>query len=276
MKYVPKRPIEANIPAEHPLREPAWLFAGVLGLLVIAWILSLFAAAIAASSISLTRERELGLKFSPRPDPDAKTDPRLPRLQALVKRIAPSTLDPTLLPSVGIIESKDANAFAFPGGHISFTEGLLNEAQSENELAFVAAHELAHYLNRDPLKAMGRSLVLFSLATLLGLDSAESSASVIFGSSNLALHQGYSRHVEEEADLHAALLTASHYGHLQSSLDFFRRNEHKAQGPAWLSSHPAASDRIARLEAWAGERGIALSGTTKALPKGWNAAGAAP
>ncbi len=55
------------------------------------------------------------------------------------------------------------------GSYLFVTNGLLAAVESENELAFVLAHELGHFHHRDPLQALGRSLVLITLSSLLGL-----------------------------------------------------------------------------------------------------------
>lgn len=52
------------------------------------------------------------------------------------------------------------NALALPGGGIVVTAGLLEIVESEEELAFILGHELGHFVHRDHLRGMGRSLAL--------------------------------------------------------------------------------------------------------------------
>lgn len=58
---------------------------------------------------------------------------------------------------VRIIESKEINARAIPGGHLYLTTGLISSAESESELAGVMAHEIAHLVektwNQDRVKS---------------------------------------------------------------------------------------------------------------------------
>ena len=54
----------------------------------------------------------------------------------------------------GVLRRKDPNAFSTAGGHVFITTELLNRVQSEAELAFVLAHEIAHIDNEDGLKAL--------------------------------------------------------------------------------------------------------------------------
>jgi Zn-dependent protease with chaperone function len=65
---------------------------------------------------------------------------------------------------VTIIPSPEVNALAVPGGNIMVFAGLLKEIKTENELAFVIAHELGHFENRDQLRGIGRMLILFVIS----------------------------------------------------------------------------------------------------------------
>ena len=58
------------------------------------------------------------------------------------------------------------NAFATLGGHIAVTSGLYRRMPSENALALVLAHEIAHVSARDPISALGGSATLALLVAL--------------------------------------------------------------------------------------------------------------
>ena len=79
-------------------------------------------------------------------------------MQILVNKLQQCTDLPYPL-QVNLVESETPNAFAFPGGKIVVFSSLLDSVQSENGLAFVLAHELSHFQNRDHLRGMGRSIV---------------------------------------------------------------------------------------------------------------------
>jgi predicted Zn-dependent protease len=223
----------------------------------------------AAGRISLAQEREYGRRFSTFTNSKEAEDARLPYLRHLLARLAPKDLNPALLPDIHLWDSSVPNAFAMAGGHMGFTQGLLEAAGSENELAFVTAHELGHYLNRDPLRHAGRALMQFSLLMLLSAGSAEQAGGALFGGGQQALAMRYSRVAEEKADDFAAAAVAAHYGHLGGALDFFKRQakeeagEEEGEGPDWFSSHPATPARIKRIEDGAKARGISLEGKLK-------------
>ena len=54
----------------------------------------------------------------------------------------------------GVIESSGVNAFAAPGGYILITRGLLNLTETEDQLAFILAHEISHVVKRHHLKVI--------------------------------------------------------------------------------------------------------------------------
>lgn len=63
---------------------------------------------------------------------------------------------PDLPWTFGVIESKDLNAFAMPGGNVLLTTGLIRNLHSEAELAAVLAHEIGHVVEKHHVKEMER------------------------------------------------------------------------------------------------------------------------
>jgi Zn-dependent protease with chaperone function len=87
-------------------------------------------------------------------------------LQALVDRLQTQCAALPYQITVHVQPSTAVNAAALPGGHMLVFSGLLTEMRSENELAFVLAHELGHYAHRDHLRGLGRALVLMAASTV--------------------------------------------------------------------------------------------------------------
>lgn len=148
-------------------------------------------------------------------------------------------------------EQAQANAFALPGGHIVLLSGLMDQLESENGLAFVLAHELAHFQNRDHLRAMGRGVVMASFGALIGLDNAK----VIDFLSPIGQFEGaqYSQQRESQADEVALSIVNCHYQHVGGVTEFFhamaKEGEQANVGFAgYLSSHPQSQVRINKLE----------------------------
>ena len=53
--------------------------------------------------------------------------------------------------NIDISTKKEINAYILPNGNIYFTTGILNNLKTDEQAAFVLAHEIAHYKNRDHL-----------------------------------------------------------------------------------------------------------------------------
>lgn len=140
---------------------------------------------------------------------------------------------------------EEINAFVTANGTIYFTEGMLKKVDDEKTLAFVLAHEMGHYANRDHLKAISRELIaaiLYSVITL-GQKDLESSVGSIatIGSLN------YSRRQEKQADIYAAKVIYKLYGNLDGAENFFNILESEKEIPElykYFSTHPSNKDRL--------------------------------
>src|SRR5262245_3797917 len=269
MQWEPRgEPIENNVSPEHPLAELATLLAGIalisLGLLVAAWL------AVEGVVRWLPVSVEERAFRASRVDRPAASDARAAQLDTLLRRLSRHWAGHGYALHVGVTESAEANAFALPGGNVLVTSSLLAEVRSENELAFVLAHELGHVAGRDPLRALGHGVLLdLALAALGGSDGA-----VVVGSVAELGERAFSREQEGAADRFALALVAAEYGHVAGASDFLRRlPDAGAAAPAervagWLATHPRSADRVAELEALAREVGYAATGPLTPLTAG--------
>lgn len=129
-----------------------------------------------------------------------------PGLQAYVSRVgeelAKNSHRNNLIYRFTIIDSKDINAFALPGGYIYITRGLMAYLNSEAELAAVLGHEIGHVTARHSVRQYSAAQ-LTSIGTALGsifipgMNQVGSQLLQILGS---ALLRGYGREHELEAD----------------------------------------------------------------------------
>ncbi|MEM1240550.1 MAG: M48 family metallopeptidase [Cyanobacteria bacterium P01_H01_bin.26] len=277
MKYTPREIVnEVNITPVHPLVN----FGYLVGTVMAAGIAIYMGLGVAATQIALRMGPAMEAKVG-----DAvfnslfaeanllEQDGRLEYLRPLAESLRSDALLERPELKLHILDETIPNAMVSPGGHIFVTTGLLDDLETENELAFILSHELGHYENRDALRGLGRSLVLLSLNGLLGLSGVQL-PSVLTGSLNLAdLH--YSRDQERRADIYAIEITHQRYGHLGHALGFFERLsaeeldlEALARIREWQSTHPLTQSRIEDLEALAEERGWALEGKVTPIPEG--------
>jgi len=157
---------------------------------------------------------------------------------------------------VAILDSDEINAFTTSGGHIFLTRGLINIAKTEDALAAVIAHEVAHNQLRHSIKSIKTSRVtqafLFTATAgagvLMGMD-ADEFADILNESvgeiMQTMVNSGYSKEQEYEADI-AAMCFLSAAGYQPSGL-IDMLNELKAVHtivPGLNRTHPAPGQRI--------------------------------
>ncbi|MCI5165415.1 MAG: peptidase M48 [Candidatus Electrothrix sp. GM3_4] len=255
-----------NVSHNHPLKEFIVLLSGVTAfLLLAAWSLGLLVDW-AAGFISPEMEAVI---FSSMQVSGAavfaqqKDDPRRVELQRLVDELGQCNEVGYPL-QVNIAQSKIANAFAFPGGRILVLEGLLDKVDSENGLAFILAHEMAHFKRRDHLRGMGRGLVFTALSALV--TGAGSHLTQLIAPA-LGIGQArYSQDREALADKLALETLNCFYGHVGGATEFFEAMQREAgeQGRGiggYFASHPEAVQRINALRSLASTSGFAVRET---------------
>ncbi len=144
------------------------------------------------------------------------------------------------------------NAFATLGGHIVVTRGLYRLMPSENALATVLAHEIAHVRARDPIAAIGGTATLALLVAVIGGDASGLAPQVA-----RAVQLGYSRHAESLADAAAIDALNAHYGHAGGAGAVFEAlaDVHAStfNAPTLLSTHPLEAQRIERMRSAAAQ-----------------------
>ncbi|MES2212998.1 MAG: M48 family metalloprotease [Pseudomonadota bacterium] len=157
-----------------------------------------------------------------------------------------------------IIKDPSINAFAMPGGYIAVHTGLIMRADSEDELAAVLAHELAHLKQRHITQLMGRN-ASHQLTSIAGLIMAGllASQNVMAGTgllaATLASHTqsmiNYTRQHEEEADAVGIRLLADAGYNPDGMAQFFQKLIYETRGynnqiPEYLSTHPITESRM--------------------------------
>jgi len=214
-------------------------------------------AAVVATRVPVAWEERLGASVMEHFAPESRrcTDPVV---RSTVDDIMTRLLAP--LPSVPyrfrvtVVGDERVNAVAAPGGYVVVLHGLLERADTPEELAGVLAHEAQHVLRRHATRAI---LQHASTGVLVAALAGDVSGLVAFGleSARTLGALRYSRQIEEEADregmamLHAARVDPA------GTLAFFEKlqREHGASEEMlrYLSTHPSAGDRIRTLRALA-------------------------
>ncbi len=163
-----------------------------------------------------------------------------------------------------VVSDKSPNAFTIPGGKIYVHTGLLQLAQSDDEVAAVIAHEIGHAYQRHPAKALSRQYGIDALSQLLLRGKTTSQAKTLalkIAQSSVVTY--YGREDEFEADEAGFYILRRSGMPTRGLISFFQKLQALEKGgggiPSFLSTHPPTPERIARLQALeAGTRQPAL------------------
>ena len=275
IKYVAKElPIteNVNVTRRHPLTNFIYLLSSVVIISGIIFIMLGYTASWLVTKISPDNEKRVGdLLYNIIAETEIIDDRRIYYLDELLHDMLNAEENLRLPLNIHLLDTDIVNAAIMPGGHVLINTGLLRKVKSENELAFVLAHELGHFQNKDPLKSLGRSLVIISALATVGIGTSSSSE----GLSNIVPWTGeftilhYSRNQETKADEYSLARVVNHYGHGGHSLDFFdglKESEEFPQVSQYFASHPQNQERIDYLNELAIQRGWDMNGEITPLP----------
>jgi predicted Zn-dependent protease len=210
-------------------------------------------------SVSQDEEVELGRRDA------AQVEAQLPLVhdaiasnyvQALGASIARTTSRQDLEWRFRIVDSRQINAFALPGGFIYGNRGLIERAEHLDELAGAIAHEVGHVVLRHAARQIEKQTKT-GVAVELGCrltdlcNSDVARAAIQVGGA--ALFARYSRHDEAEADSEAVQLVVDAGIDPQGIPALFRRLlDERRRSPArievFFASHPLEEDRIVATE----------------------------
>jgi predicted Zn-dependent protease len=260
MKYTPKE-LQENVNVSHtsPLKELFLLLGGALGILLVIYVVLGFAVDLIVPRLPPGIEGHLGELYAQSFSSEEQTaagEHLQELLNDLVKELPD---DPVGHYYVHLIPSSQPNALALPGGHIIVLSALVEELDSENELAFILAHELGHFANRDHLRGLGRGLVMMTIsAFLFGVDNELTS---FLMNSLMTVEMKFSQRQETKADLFALDLLNKRYGHIAGAVDFFRKaaeKEARSRLAYYFATHPYPEDRVATLQQQIQKKGYAV------------------
>lgn len=157
---------------------------------------------------------------------------------------------------VVLFKQDSPNAFALPGGKIGVHTGMLRVARSQDQLATVIAHEVAHVLSRHTNERLSQqTAVEQSLGAVQAMANPTStSGKTLMGLLGVGAQYGilmpYSRAQESEADLLGLDLMARAGFDPRESVDLWIHMEQAGGGQPieFLSSHPSHTTRMQDLK----------------------------
>jgi len=237
---------------------------------VLVWLMSVAIAMMPLASFAQTQITYHANKFKPADDvrlgrqAAAEAEQQFPLLrdsevtsyvesvgQRLVASIPPEFQHPEFHFYFRVINARDINAFALPGGPMYVNRGMIQAARTEGEMAGVMAHELSHVALRhgtaQATKAQKYALgagVAGILGTILGGPGLGQVAQAPFAVYFLK----YSREYETEADLLGARIMANAGYDPRDLANMFRTIEAQGgSGGGFFSDHPSPANRYARI-----------------------------
>lgn len=157
-----------------------------------------------------------------------------------------------------LVQNKEANAWCMPGGKVVVYTGLLPITQNEAALAMVLGHEISHAVLQHGNERMSQGLIqqLGGVALSVALSNQPSQTQDLFLNaygvgSQVGVLLPFSRKQELEADHYGMIFGAMAGYNPREAIALWERMEKASNGqapPEFLSTHPAAGNRIAQLE----------------------------
>lgn len=150
-----------------------------------------------------------------------------------------------------LFEDPTPNAFALPGGKIGVNSGLLDVAETDDQLATVLAHEVGHVVARHPSEQMSQSAAIQTALGTAGLSEGAVGALVQMATGVGQL--SFSRAAEAEADRIGLEYMARAGYNPEAAIGLWQNMQAATAGsgqpPEFLSTHPNPGNRIEAIQA---------------------------
>src|SRR3990167_260470 len=222
---------------------------------------SAFSKLVPAEQVEQAAAQQYGQMLAKAQDQNAlagPNDPQVRRLRAIAHKIIPFANDwndraKSWKWEVNLMGANQINAFCMPGGKIAFYTGILEQLKlTDDEVAMIMGHEIAHALREHARERMGKTAATKMganlISSLLGLCSA-GDALLNMGGQLLTLR--FSREDESEADLIGMELAARAGYDPRAGVSLWQKMGAASKGapPQWLSTHPSGTSRIQDIQA---------------------------
>jgi len=181
------------------------------------------------------------------------------QLRRVGQRIAAAAEKPEFKWEFNVIQGKEVNAFALPGGKVAFWEGIMPVARDDNGIAVIMGHEVAHALARHGAERMSQSMGAEILGQIISLGIGQVSPGIhdeVLQAYGLGATVGvllpWGRTQESEADRIGLTLMAKAGYDPTAAVAFWERMS-KITGdkpPEFLSTHPSDATRISQIREW--------------------------
>jgi predicted Zn-dependent protease len=217
-------------------------------------------------SMSDAQQQELGLQVFEQTLRDEgsrviTSGPQHDQVQRVSRRIAQVAAadKPRYEWDFALVDRPEANAFCLPGGKVVVFTGLLDVAKTDDELATVIGHEVAHAVAEHGAERIFRE-ELTQRATLAASgafaddpDRFVQVASLLGAGAQVGLSLPWGREQESESDRIGLIYMARAGYDPRAAISFWQRLDRAAEGrrpPEYLSTHPSGATRVRQIREW--------------------------
>jgi predicted Zn-dependent protease len=194
-------------------------------------------------------------------------DPRLAKIREIGLKVVAAArpddragvLPPSSRWEFAVIDDKTPNAFAMPGGKIGFNTGMFAFTPTDDDIAVILGHEVAHVLCRHGAERVSQGLVMAASVAVADQATRNKSQSTrnawmvaLPAVAQVGVMLPYSRFHESESDKLGLFFMARAGYNPEAAPGFWSRFAAKggSKTPEFLSTHPSDSTRIANLKSW--------------------------
>lgn len=175
------------------------------------------------------------------------------KITGMAQKIGTVSDRPSLNYTVRIMENEEVNAFALPGGYIYLYTGLLEKIASDDEIANIVGHEIAHICARDGVNQMQKTLIYSIPAQILLQNRSAAIQQAVDAAFTLTMLK-YSREQELRADKFGVNYAYRAGYNPEGMITFFKKlQEIEDKSPSinisFLRSHPNIPERIEKARA---------------------------
>lgn len=215
--------------------------------------------------ITVEQEIALGLQAAPQMaaefgglDPNQQDQAIMDQVGNLIVQSSPAGNSPYEFDFHLLEDERTINAFALPGGQIFITRALFDQLQTEDELAGVLGHEIAHVVARHSAEHIAKAKLTEGLtgaaviATYDPDNPASASSAQVAALIGQLINLKYGREDELESDfLGVCFMNDSGYdpNKLVDVMQILAASRQGEQPPEFFSTHPNPENRIQRIQA---------------------------
>lgn len=256
-----------NVSKEHPLKEFFQLLLGVLAVIVVLIAVANLSVSFLAKKIPFSYEEKLVSHID---SLQVETSPEQQQLQVIADKLSVHMdLPEGMKIKVHYNDGATVNAFATIGGNVFFYKGLIEKLPSEEALAMVMAHEIAHIKHRHPIVATGRGLTLMVAGGFISGASGSGAGELLINESMVIGLLKFSRDQESQSDITALKALNAVYDNVQGAKELFDvfsgLTQSVASQPEIFLSHPHSINRWQNLQVIAEQNSWNISQQTQPL-----------